>query len=322
MMNSSRAVQLAVVVLALGLLPSMLPSYGLVLATRILIFAILAMSLDLLVGYTGLSSLGHAAFLGVGGYAVGLLSRTAANTVWLALPMAILASLLLAALFGLLVLRSRGVYFMMLTLALAQVVWGIAFSWRSVTGGDDGLPGISRPMVGSIVLDSSESFYLFVLIIFVISAAILLLIVNSPFGLSLEGIRESAPRMSALGYNVWLHQYLAFIMAGGFAGAAGALLAYQNGIITPSSLSIPTGAEALLMVLLGGAGTMIGPFVGAICVVVLEFVVSAHTERWEAVLGIIYIVVVIGAPDGIYPPLRGAFSRVLRRATTRTSSIA
>lgn len=145
---------------------------------------------------------------------MGLLSRTAANTVWLALPMAILASLLLAALFGLLVLRSRGVYFMMLILALAQVVWGIAFSWRSVTGGDDGLPGISRPMVGLIVLDTSGSFYLFVLIIFVVSAAILLLIVNSPFGLSLEGIREGAPRMSALGYNVWLHQYLAFITAG------------------------------------------------------------------------------------------------------------
>jgi branched-chain amino acid transport system permease protein len=318
-MNSSRALGFAALVLVLALLPSVLPSYGLVLATRILIFAILAMSLDLLVGYTGLSSLGHAAFLGMGSYAVGLLSRTVVNTVWLALPAAILASLLLAAVFGLLVLRSRGVYFMMLTLALAQVVWGIAFSWRSLTGGDDGLPGIPRPVIGSLVLDSSASFYLFALVIFVISAAILLLIVNSPFGLSLEGIRESAPRMSALGYNVWLHQYLAFVIAGGFAGAAGALLAYQNGITSPSSLSILTGAEALLMVLLGGAGTMAGPFVGAICVVVLEFLVSAHTERWESVLGVIYILVVIGAPAGIYPPLREACTRVLRRATTRAS---
>src|SRR5205807_1669091 len=123
------------VVACLALLPSVLPSYGLVLATRILIFAILAMSLDLLVGYTGLSSLGHAAFLGVASYAVGLLSKHVVNTVWLVFPAAVLASMLLAAVFGLLVLRSRGAYFMMLTLALGQVVWGIAFNWRSLTGG-------------------------------------------------------------------------------------------------------------------------------------------------------------------------------------------
>jgi len=298
---------LAVLLAALSLV---LPSYDLTLATRILIFAVLAMSLDLLVGYTGLSSLGHAAFFGIAGYTLGLLSKNLTHNLALTFIAAIFVSAALAAVFGALVLRSRGVYFMMLTLALAQVVWGIAFQWRSFTGGDDGLPGIARPFIGSFQLVDSRSFYLFTLVLFVASASVLLLIVRSPFGLTLQGIRESGSRMSALGYNVRLHQLLAFVIAGAFAGVAGALLALQAGITTPASLGLLTGAEALLMVLLGGAGTMVGPFIGAIAVVLLEFIVSAHTDRWQSVLGIIYILVVIGAPSGIYPPLRSGWIRL------------
>ncbi|HTE84830.1 MAG TPA: branched-chain amino acid ABC transporter permease, partial [Dehalococcoidia bacterium] len=241
---------LAVLLAALSLV---LPSYDLTLATRILIFAVLAMSLDLLVGYTGLSSLGHAAFFGIAGYTLGLLSKNLTHNLALTFIAAIFVSAALAAVFGALVLRSRGVYFMMLTLALAQVVWGIAFQWRSFTGGDDGLPGIARPFIGSFQLVDSRSFYLFTLVLFVASASVLLLIVRSPFGLTLQGIRESGSRMSALGYNVRLHQLLAFVIAGAFAGVAGALLALQAGITTPASLGLLTGAEALLMVLLGGA---------------------------------------------------------------------
>jgi branched-chain amino acid transport system permease protein len=223
------------------------------------------------------------------------------------------ATFLMATLFSALALRAKGVYFLMLTLALSQVIWGIAFEWRALTGGDDGLPGIPRPVIGGFAMASSSSFFLFTGGLFVISAAILLLIVRSPFGLTLQGIRESHSRMAALGYNVWLHQYLAFLLSSVFAGVAGSLLAYQNGIVSPTQLFVSNSAEALLMVILGGAGTMIGPFVGSIVIVLLEYLVSQHTERWLTALGIIYIVVVMGAPRGIYPPMRDAVIRLLRR---------
>jgi branched-chain amino acid transport system permease protein len=303
---------LAALAIAFALLALLLSPYELTLATRILIFAILAMSLDLLVGYTGLSSLGHAAFLGIASYTVGLMAKHLTTNVVLTFGSAILVAGALAAIFGVLVLRSRGVYFMMLTLALAQVVWGIVFEWRSFTGGDDGLPGIARPYIGSMQLTDSRSFYLFALVIFLVSAGALILIVRSPFGLTLQGIRESSSRMASLGYNVRLHQLLAFVIAGAFAGVAGALLALQNGITTPASLGLLVGAEALLMVLLGGAGTMVGPLLGAAVIVLLEFAISARTDRWQSFLGLIYILVVIGAPHGIYPPLQSACRRLLR----------
>jgi branched-chain amino acid transport system permease protein len=311
------AISLALLVALLLTLPRLLSSYELTLATRILIFALLAMSLDLLVGYTGLSSLGHAAFFGIAGYAVGLLSKNVTANLALTLPSAVLVSAALAAIFGALVLRSRGVYFMMLTLALAQVVWGIGFQWRSLTGGDDGLPGIPRPFLGPVHFSDSRSFYLFTLIVFVVCASTLVLVVRSPFGLALKGIRESGERMAALGYHVRLHQHIAFVIAGAFAGVAGALLAWQNGITTPTSLSILTGAEALLMVLVGGAGTMIGPIVGAFVVVLLEYLVSAHTDRWQSVLGLIYILVVVATPSGVYPPLRTGARRLWQGIAAR-----
>jgi branched-chain amino acid transport system permease protein len=303
---------LAFIVL-LAILSQTLSSYYLVLATRILIFAVFAMSLDLLVGYVGLSSLGHAAFFGFAGYATGLLALRVANNLVLTIGVAVVATFLMATLFSALALRAKGVYFLMLTLALSQVIWGIAFEWRALTGGDDGLPGIPRPVIGGFAMASSSSFFLFTGGLFVISAAILLLIVRSPFGLTLQGIRESHSRMAALGYNVWLHQYLAFLLSSVFAGVAGSLLAYQNGIVSPTQLFVSNSAEALLMVILGGAGTMIGPFVGSIVIVLLEYLVSQHTERWLTALGIIYIVVVMGAPRGIYPPMRDAVIRLLRR---------
>lgn len=306
---------LAIVVfcIVLAVLAKVLSSYYLVLATRILIFAIFAMSLDLLVGYVGLASLGHAAFFGVAGYGTGLLALKVSNSLPLTFGVSLLFTFLIALPFAALALRARLVYFLMLTLALAQVVWGIAFEWRALTGGDDGLPGIPRPIIGPFHLNDGPSFFLFAGGLFIISAGILLLVVHSPFGLTLQGIRESRSRMSALGYNVWLHQYLAFLISAVFAGVAGSLLAWQNGIVSPTQLNIVSSAEALLMVILGGAGTMYGPFVGAIVVVLLEYLVSQHTERWQSVLGLIYIAVVLFAPKGVYPPARDAVMRLFKR---------
>jgi len=297
-----------------------LSSYYLVLATRILIFAIFAMSLDLMVGYLGLSSLGHAAFFGTSGYATGLLALKVSQNLAVDLGVAIIFTFGVALLFAALALRARLVYFLMLTLALSQVIWGIAFEWRALTGGDDGMPGIPRPTVFGFHLTDSPSFFLFAGGLFMISAGILLLIVNSPFGLTLRGIRDSRSRMSALGYNVWLHQYIAILLSSIFAGLAGSLLAYQNGIVSPTQLGVVSSAEALLMVILGGAGTMVGPFVGSIVVVLLEYLVSQHTERWETALGIVYILVVIGAPKGIYPPMKAAVLRLFRRSKPLTGA--
>jgi branched-chain amino acid transport system permease protein len=299
---NSRSLWIAGGAVAIGslLLPYAASSYYLGLASKMLVFALFAMSLDLLVGYAGLFSLGHAAFFGVAAYTVGLLTVRAGASAWLAFPAGILAAGVTSALFGLLALRARGSYFIMITLALAQVLWGIAFGWGSMTGGDNGLPNIPRPDLGlpwSLV--GTTPFYYFVLGIVAAAAAVLTRIVRSPFGYALRGIRESESRMSALGYNVWRYKYLALVIGGLFAGVAGCLYAYLNSFVGPDYVYVTRSAEALLMVILGGAGTLVGPAIGAGLIILFENVVSTYTERWLMILGAVYILVTLFAPRGI-----------------------
>ena len=284
----------------LALLPLVLTEYYLGLVTRMMIYAVFAMSLDILLGYTGLPSLGHAAFFGVASYTVGIVSVKVTQNFGLVIASTVGVTIAISAVFGVLAIRASGAYFFMITLALAQVLWGVAFKWRALTGGDDGLPGVPRPSLGiSFSLGSTTNFYLFVLVISVLVAAVLFLCVRSPFGLALKGIRESETRMRALGYNVRLHKYLAFIISGFFAGLAGMLFAYYNGFVSPSDLSIVLSAKVLLMVILGGAGTLFGPAVGAGLIVLLESLVSAQSERWLFILGSFYVAVALFAPQGI-----------------------
>lgn len=298
---SSRSCLIAgAALLVLALLPYTVSSYYLDLASKMLIFALFAMSLDLLVGYAGLFSLGHAAFFGIAAYTVGLLTLRTGASVWLALPAGLVAAGLTGALFGLLALRARGSYFLMITLALAQVLWGIAFGWAGLTGGDNGLPDIPRPDLGlPWSLAATTPFYYFVLLIVAAAAAVLGLIVRSPFGYALRGIRDSESRMSALGYNVWRYQYLAFVLGGLFAGLAGCLYVYLNGFVGPDYVFVTRSAEALLMVILGGAGTLVGPAIGAALITLFENVVSAYTQRWLMMLGAVYVLVTLFAPRGI-----------------------
>jgi branched-chain amino acid transport system permease protein len=202
--------------------------------------------------------------------------------------------------FGLLALRTRGSYFLMITLALSQVLWGIAFGWRSLTGGDDGLPEVPRPNL-SLPWSMSDNtpFYYFVLLFFVVGTMVLVRIVASPFGYVLRGIRESETRMLVLGYNVWRYKLVAFVVAAAFAGLAGCLYVYFNRFVSPDYVHVVRSAEVLLMVILGGAGTLIGPAVGATLIVLLENLISTYTERWVTVLGIIYVLVALLAPNGI-----------------------
>jgi len=286
--------------LVLAALPYLLSSYYLGLIVEMMIFALFAMSLDLLIGYTGMASLGHAAYFGVAAYATGLLALKLGWDVWLALPAGIIAAMLVATLFGLLALRTRGSYFLMITLALSQVVWGIAFGWRSLTGGDDGMPNIPRPNLSAHwSLTDDTGFYYFVLLLVAVGTLLLVRIVGSPFGYALRGIRESETRMAALGYNVQRYRLAAFVLAAIFAGLAGCLYVYYNRFVSPDYLQVVRSAEVLLMVILGGAGTLIGPALGAALIVLLENVISGYTERWLLVLGVIYILVALFAPRGI-----------------------
>ena len=294
------AVAIAAGVVLLVLLPLALSSYQLGLLTKMLIFALFAMSLNLILGYAGLPSLGHAAYFGVGAYTVGLLAVKVVDNFWLDFGAGLLAAGVTSALFGLLALRARGAYLLMITLALAQVLWGIAFGWRWLTGGDDGLPGVPRPAAGlPWSLGGGLAFYYFVLVVFLVLTLALWVVVRSPFGRALVGIRESERRMEVLGYDTWRYKYVAFVLAGVVAGASGNLFVYYNGFVSPAYLSIVFSAMALIMVILGGAGTLLGPALGGAVIVLLENVISAHTERWLTVLGLIYVVVTLFAPAGI-----------------------
>jgi branched-chain amino acid transport system permease protein len=302
--------------LCLAVVARLLPTYYTGLLTEALILGLFAMSLNLLLGHTGIPSLGHAAYFGAAAYTMALLSLRVAQNFWVSAAAGVLVSVIMAALFGLLALRTSGVYCMMITLALAQVLWGIAYGWRTMTGGDDGLPGIARPDLGGLVpwsLWNPANFFTAVLLVFVVVATALYLVVHSPFGYTLRGIRESETRMLCLGYNVWLHKYVAFLIAGGVAGIAGILFGYYHGFVSPAELSLVTSAEGLLMVIVGGAGTLFGPALGAGVVVFLRNVVSAYTERWLLVLGLIYLLVVLFAPHGILGALQATLPRWLSR---------
>jgi branched-chain amino acid transport system permease protein len=295
-----QAAVIVALILLLLVLPLLLSSYYLGLAIKVIIFALFAMSYDLLLGYTGLASLGHAAYFGMAAYTTGLLAVYLGWNVALAMPAGILMAAATAALFGLLSLRTRGSYFLMITLALAQVLWGIAFGWRSFTGGEDGLPNVPRPELGlPWSLTETIPFYYFVLAVAAIATVMLVRIVNSPFGHVLRGIRESETRMLALGYNVWRYKFAAFVLAGTFAGLAGCLYVYLNRYVSPGYVHVVMSAEVLLMTILGGAGTLFGPALGAAIIVLLENIISAHTERWLMLLGIVYVLVGMFAPNGI-----------------------
>ncbi len=306
---SGRTLGLALVVALLTLAPPLLSSYHLTLVTQALIYAILAMSLNLLLGYLGLSSLGHAAYLGLGAYSVGVLTTRYGAGFWLTVAVGVGLALVVAGVFGLVALRATGVYFLMITLALGMTVWGLAHRWVTLTQGDNGISGVPRPdLFGAWgppwSLTRPLPFYYFVLVGFAIAFMLLRVIVRSPFGQSLVGIRESESRMRTLGYHVWLHKYIGFVIAGGIGGFAGVLWAYYNGFVSPADVELATSVEVLLMVALGGRGTLVGPALGAFVIVLLKNLVSVYTHRWLLILGAVYIGTIVYAPEGITGAVR------------------
>jgi len=282
------------------------------LASQVLIAAIFAMSLNLLVGYGGMTSLGHAAYLGVAAYATAWLMLRAGLGPLAAGGAALVITTLMAAFYGVLALRASGLSFLMITLALGQILWGLAYRWVNVTGGDNGLSVLARPTPFGIDLTGANAFYCFTLAVFAIAFAIITLLVRSPFGASLRATRDQARRMSALGHNVWLVRWIAFVLAGFWGAVSGVLYMYYNNYISPHSLSLTQSAEVLLMVIAGGPSTLLGPVVGAILVVLMKNVASAYVEHWTLLLGVVFVVIVMFLPDGIVPGMKRLYQRSRR----------
>ncbi|HWV52760.1 branched-chain amino acid ABC transporter permease [Pseudorhodoplanes sp.] len=297
----------AIAVAVAALLPLVLSTYQVGLATEVLIFGILAMSIDILAGFAGRTSLGHGAIFGVSTYVVIYLVSQGSSPVF-ALGMGILASAVVAAVFALLAVRTSGVYFLLLTLALGMIVWGICLRWTQVTGGENGLRGDIRPAI----LYDHKTFYWVVLAVTAVISFAIWRFVRSPFGLTLRGIRDSESRMRSLGYNVPLHLFIGFTVSGFFAGVAGGIYAFFNNFVSPSTVALAQSVEGLLMTIVGGVGTLFGSFVGAAAIITLENIVSSHTERWQTVLGITFILIMILAPEGLVGKVRALLGRVSR----------
>jgi branched-chain amino acid transport system permease protein len=290
---------------ALAAVPTLLPGYHTSLATEMLIFAVLAMSIDILAGYAGRTPLCHGAIFGVATYVVLYYVTVEQGNPWVAVGLGILAATLTAVVFALLAIRTSGVYFLLLTLALGMVVWGVCNRWTSVTGGENGLRGTVRP---GWLADQADLYY-FVLAATAAAAFGMWRFVNSPFGLTLRGIRESEPRMRTLGYNVPLHLFIGFVVSGFFAGVAGALYAFFNSFVSPSTVALAQSVEGLLMAIVGGVGTLFGGLVGAFLMIALENVVSSWTERWSMVLGLMFVFTMIFAPEGVLGKIRAVLGR-------------
>lgn len=286
-------------VAVLTVLPFLVSDFRLGVVTEILIFALLAASLDLLVGFTGLPSLGHATYFGVGGYAAAMVARDLTVNVLAGLVVAAVVALVVALVTGFLAVRTRGVYFLMLTLAFAQLLFSLALTWTPVTGGSNGMSVPSVEVLPGTALDGTGRFYLFTAATFGLCYLVLRRVVDSPFGRSLVGIRENEARMRSVGYATLRYKLAAFTVAGVVGGVSGGLFAQYQRFISPDNVTFQISALALIMVIVGGVGTLYGPAIGAAAVVLLRDELSSRYEHWELSLGIVLVLFVYFLPRGL-----------------------
>jgi branched-chain amino acid transport system permease protein len=296
-----KRVALAVALLGLAAVPLWMPgTYYVNIATQILFYAIFALGVNVLAGYAGLVSLGHAGLFGIAAYAAAK-SLTGGHGHVTVVALALAVTLLASAVFAVLALRGTGLGFVMITVALGQIVWGVAYRWISITNGDNGITITSRPAPLGLSLASPQGFYWATFVVFLVAVGSMAVFVASPFGASVRGTRDQPRRMSALGYHVWMIRLLAFLFSGFWSGVAGLLYLYYNEFVSPQAVALTASAEALLMVISGGTATLLGPIAGAALVVVMKNVASAYIERWNFVLGAIFVVIVVFMPEGLVP---------------------
>jgi len=298
---NGRYVAVTIGVLALVAVPYATKEiYYVNIASQILLFAIFALGLSVLVGYGGLVSLGHAGLFGIASYAVAYL-LAAGHGHAIAIVTGLVIALLVTAAFAVLSLRSTGISFIMITLALGEIIWGLAYRWISVTDGDNGINVAARPEPFGLPLASAAGFYYATFCVFLLAVAAAAIFVRSPLGAALRGTRDQPRRLNALGYHVWMIRFWACLFSGLLTAVAGILFVYYNQFISPQTLALTSSAEALLMVISGGAGTLLGPIIGAALLVVVKNVVSAYIERWNFMLGAIFVLIVIFMPEGLVP---------------------
>jgi branched-chain amino acid transport system permease protein len=300
------------VLLALLALPFLMTDYPRALISEIFIFAIFAMSLDLLLGFTGLMSLGHAAFFGLGAYAVAVLGTQFGVNAWLGVAAGIVVAGCGAALIGFFCVRTGGIPFLMLTLAFSQLVFSVALKWRDVTGGSDGIAIADKPSYFGFDLSNSLVMYFMALSFFALTYWGLRRLLNAPLGHAFVGIRENEQRMAAIGYPTRAYKLISFTIAGAIAGLAGGLYAIFNGFISADAVYWTASGDILIMTMLGGAGTLIGPAVGAAIVLLMKNVVSSYSDHWLAIIGVTFICCVMFFPGGLWGALRTLQWRWLR----------
>ena len=296
-----KRIPLLIALLLMATLPMWIGnSYYVNIATQMLIYATLALALNVLVGYAGLVTLGHAALFGIAAYAGAVLINDGYGHITVAFG-ALLVTVAVTAIFAILALRGTGLGFVMITVALGQIVWGIAYRWISLTNGDNGISINARPAPFGLQLTEAPAFYWACFVVFLLTIAAMAIFVASPFGAALRGARDQPRRMTALGYNVWLTRFLAFLFSGFWSGVAGLLYLYYNQFVSPQTVALSASAEALLMVIAGGTATLLGPIAGAVLVIIMKDVASAYIDRWNFVLGAIFVLIVVFMPEGLVP---------------------
>ena len=284
------------------------------LATRVVVMGLAAMSLNFLLGFTGVLSFGHAAYFGLGAYGTAMAIKYVAPNTWLGIAAGVAIATLAAALIGALIVKRRGVYFAMVTIAFGQILFYIAYRWDSFTGGYDGLRGFSRQPLGFgpwtiDIKDNGTLFYYFVLAVFAVCVALMAFLLRSPFGRTLIAIRENQRRAQFLGIAVDKHIWLSFSISCFFASTAGALYALLDNFADPTALNYTVSGEIVIMVVMGGMRNFWGPLIGAAIYVVLQDYISSMTQNWMSFIGLLFVMVVMFFPSGILGMLK-------RRATT------
>ena len=299
--NTSQRVAMAFGLVALVAAPYLIGNnYYVNIVTQVMIGAVFALGLNVIAGYGGLISLGPAGLFGVAAYTAAVMLGAGYGHV-AAIAAALMMTLVSSSIFAALSLRASGIGFIMITLALGQILWGLAYRWVSLTNGDNGINLASRPAPFGLSLESASAFYYATLAVFLTALLCMTSFVRSPFGASLVGSRDRPRRMSALGFDVWRIRFFACLFSGMWTGVAGLLFLYYNQFISPHAMALPASAEALLMVIAGGAGTLLGPIVGATLVVTIKLIASAYIERWNFLLGAIFVLIVVFMPEGLLP---------------------
>lgn len=314
---SARTIAIAVGLLALVTLPYWMPGvYYLNVSSQILFYAIFALGLNILAGYGGLVSLGHAGLFGIAAYTTGYMLQQGFGH-----PAAVVSALIIGiasmALYAVLSLRATGIGFIMITLALGEIIWGLCYRWISITGGDNGINLHGRPHPFGLAINTATSFYYTTLVMFLVVLGAVTIFVRSPLGAALTGTRDQPRRMNALGYHVWAIRFWACMFSGLLTAIAGILFVYYTQFISPQAVDLTASAEVLLMVISGGAGTLFGPIVGAALVIVVKSVVSGFIERWNMLLGAIFVVIVVFMPEGLVPGTARLWRHFWRKAGAR-----